>query len=154
MKMKNLILVSVICVVLAGCSGRHGFFGGSGRGLSSAVKYSKLKPNEPAQEIPVQIKRTRLVEVLKDQDLNRARLVEVFPREGSPAYRLFDVQPGSVYIMLGLSGSDTILAADDYVINDGRQFLEFISVLPNESRASIRIKRGGQTMLLNIQLID
>lgn len=149
----RVVLVSLL-LSLASCSAAKRIFTRGGSEDRAGLHYSEFRPNESARIVEVQVKRSQMLEVLKNQNLNRARLVPVFSHDGPASYRLFDVQPGSVFSMLGLSNADMVLAADDFVISSWTQFFEFLSVLPQEKEANIRIRRAGEIVLLNIKVLE
>lgn len=123
--------------------------GGSG----DSIRIEELRPT-PIGRIQQEkaIDRTELVEKLRTGgSRNTVRLVEVFRRGTPPPYpehRFFDVQPGSVYALLGLESADILVAADGYVVKDPETFWAYLNLLPKLESGSIEINRLGAPILL------
>lgn len=91
-------------------------------------------------------------------DINRARLVEVFSREKDqgvrPEYRLFDVQEGSVYSLLGLKPLDILVSANDYSVPSGGHFWQYLQLLRYADRAKMEIHRDGVPIVFSYTFIN
>ncbi len=87
---------------------------------------------------------------------SKLRLIETLYRKGEgtpfPEYRIFGVEPGSAYQLLGLQNADVLIAANGYVLFDPRKFQIFVRLLENEDHATLHVRRGGSPILLNIAI--
>jgi type II secretory pathway component PulC len=102
------------------------------------------------------IQRKDLQDALVQQGVNTIRLVPVYDSVNvsqSYSYRLFDVQEGSAYSLLGLQTSDVVVAADRYLIKRPDQFPQFVSLLAGVNEATIEIRRGGESKLFKYNFI-
>ena len=110
----------------------------------------------PMKVLHYSIQRKDLQEALVRQGVNTIRLVPVFENlsiSQSYSYRLFDVQEGSAYSLLGLQTSDVVVAADRYLIKRPDQFPQFVSLLAGMDEASIEIRRGGESKLFKYNFL-
>ena len=110
----------------------------------------------PMKVLHYSIQRKDLQDALVRKGVNTIRLVPVFENVSvsqTYSYRLFDVQEGSAYALLGLESSDVVVAADRYLIKRGDQFPSFVSLLAGMDEASIEIRRGGESKLFKYNFI-
>jgi len=146
MRMLKCLLTILLAGSLFSCAGKFGRLGLGGEGASGAA--TKI-PEElrSAETVAIAVSRDKLIESLKTKKRNSVRMISVF-RKGIafPEYHLFDVQDKSIYTLLGMQSRDTVIAADDYVIAEPRQFMAFLQVLPNEKSASIRLRRDEREL--------
>ncbi len=148
--MKRVIALSltVISLVATGCS-------------ASSVREPRfiddIRPVPPPMKVlHYSIQRKDLQDALVQQGVNTIRLVPVFENlsvSQSYSYRLFDVQEGSAYSLLGLQSSDVVVAADRYLIKRPDQFPQFVSLLAGMDEATIEIRRGGESKLFKYSFI-
>lgn len=79
----------------------------------------------------------------------QARMVPAF-EDGKPVgFRLFSVQPGSVFSKLGLENGDTILRINGYELNSPEKSLELYQKLRTSQEFTIDLKRGGSATSFN-----
>ena len=115
---------------------------------------------QPPAVVELAVQRKRLVEAMNQgKKFDSLRIVPVYTRsselEGrAPAYRLFDVRPGSAYQILGLQEGDELLAANGYLIYDPAKFRRYVWLLQREKSAVIDIKREGRRVQLKVALTD
>ncbi len=148
--MKRVIALGVLTIgILAtGCS-------------PSSVREPKfiddIRPVPPPMKVlHYSIQRKDLQDALVQQGVNTVRLVPVFDNlsvSQSYSYRLFDVQEGSAFSLLGLQSSDVVIAADRYLIKRPDQFPQFVSLLAGLDEATIEIRRGGESKLFKYSFI-
>jgi type II secretory pathway component PulC len=148
--MKRAIALALLAVgtLFAGCS-------------ASSIREPKfiddIRPVPPPMKVlHYSIQRKDLQEALVRQGVNTIRLVPVFENlsiSQSYSYRLFDVQEGSAYSLLGLQSSDVVVAADRYLIKRPDQFPQFVSLLAGMNEASIEIRRGGESKLFKYSFL-
>jgi type II secretory pathway component PulC len=148
--MKRVIALCAVAIALlvGGCS-------------ASSMREPKfiddIRPVPPPMKVlHYSIQRKDLQDALVQQGVNTIRLVPVFDTlsvSQSYSYRLFDVQEGSAYSLLGLQTSDVVVAADRYLIKRPDQFPQFVSLLAGMNEASIEIRRGGESKLFKYNFI-
>ncbi|MEY4667376.1 MAG: hypothetical protein RL518_75 [Pseudomonadota bacterium] len=134
------------------------FVGGcSGTAIREPKYIEDIRPVPPPMKVlHYSIQRKDLQESLLRQGANTIRLVPVFENisvNKSYSYRLFDVQEGSAYALLGLQSSDVVVAADRYLLKRADQFPSFVSLLAGVDEASIEIRRGGESKLFKYNFI-
>lgn len=150
-----LLVLVVATTGLAGCS--HISRGGG-------VKYEELHGPFAGQVTAMHISRAKLDQaVSRGASLNALRMVEVFRRADeagpnmTPQYRLFDIQPGSVYDLVGLKTNDILLAADGLVVFDPLGFKAYVTTVlravPDGRVSEIFISRLGVPMRLQITTV-
>lgn len=116
-------------------------------------------PNPLATAVPVEVRREKLVERLRDGGvLNSIRLVEVFKGAGNPnpypEYRMFDIQQGGVFDLLGIKNGDILVAAHGYSVPSVGKFVEYVNVLPGESSSQIEIVRQKRPLILSLAFTE
>ena len=89
--------------------------------------------------------------LIRGEKVNSLRMVPIFssqrPSELSE-YKFFEIQPGSVYKLLGLKNGDILVAAQGYIVTEANRFPAYISLMPQVDDPNIEIERGGQTIIL------
>lgn len=127
-------------------------------GSGKARKISEVRLIPPVfREVQKNVSHESFKRVINgDGEVNKARMVEIYRRgqskEAPAEYRLLDVDKEGIFYLIGLRNRDVIVAADGYVIPSGQLFWEYIKLMDKTKNASIEIKRGGRTILLNIIL--
>ena len=116
-------------------------------------------PNPLATAVPVEVRREKLVERLRDGGaLNSIRLVEVFKGAGNPnpypEYRMFDIQQGGVFDLLGIRNGDILVSAHGYSVPSVSKFVEYVNVLPGESSSQIEIIRQKRSLILSLAFTE
>lgn len=91
-------------------------------------------------------------------DINRVRFVEVFRRGQTasdvPEYRVFNVQPGSLYELVGLRTSDIIVSASNRTIFKSDGLPQYIRLLERVEMPQIEIRRAGKPILLRYSFVE
>lgn len=104
---------------------------------SGAIRIDDIRGGSVTGEVVVKstIDRVKYRQSLINTEINSVRVIEIFQRRAKlearnyPMYRIFDIQKGVAYDMLGLKNNDVIVSAGGYVIQDGMQFKEYVNVL-------------------------
>lgn len=116
-----------------------------------------IRPVPPTHKvISYSIQRKDLRQALTRLRENPIRLVPVFQSVSTTEsfeYRIFDIDAGGVYGLLGLENSDIIVAANGFLIKDPKQFPVFVQLLERENGATIEIRRNGEARLLKYSFI-
>ncbi len=83
-------------------------------------------------------------------DLNKiamqARIVPSFENGVANGFKLFSIQPGSLYSAIGIENGDVIQRVNGYEINSPEKALELYQKLRESQRVKIDLKRNGQTI--------
>lgn len=90
---------------------------------------------------------------------NQLRVVPVYRRNEeyarvAPEYRLFNIAPQSAYALLGLRESDTVIAANGFVLHNGDLFREYVRLLPKEREGFVELRRAGTPLILRFRFIE
>jgi type II secretory pathway component PulC len=142
-------LVVLILSMVTGCSFRKG------TAPESKSPLSQVR-SAPAnmEEQNVTVSRDEYQRALQSRNLVEAiRLVPTLRSDGStlPEWRLFSIQPGSPYALLGLRNSDVLVSAEDYAIYDAYRFPLYIKLLESRPSGTIEIRREEQPILLQVK---
>ncbi len=82
-------------------------------------------------------------------DLNKiatqARIVPSFKNGVANGFKLFSIQPGSLYASIGIENGDVIQRVNGYELNSPEKALELYQKLRESQRVVINGERGGQT---------
>ena len=76
----------------------------------------------------------------------QARLVPSFKNGVANGFKLFQIQPGSLYSSIGIENGDVITRINGYEINSPDKALEIYQKLRESSHVTIELERGGQTI--------
>jgi len=83
-------------------------------------------------------------------DLNKiatqARIVPSFKNGVSNGFKLFSIQPGSLYASIGIQNGDVIQRINGYEINSPEKALELYQKLRESQQVTIELERGGQVI--------
>ncbi len=83
-------------------------------------------------------------------DLNKiatqARIVPSFKNGVANGFKLFSIQPGSLYASIGVENGDVIQRVNGYEINSPEKALELYQKLRESSHVTIELDRGGQVI--------
>lgn len=83
-------------------------------------------------------------------DLNKvatqARIVPSFKNGVANGFKLFSIQPGSLYAGIGIENGDVIQRVNGYEINSPEKALELYQKLRESQRVTIELERGGQAI--------
>ncbi len=146
-------VMSVVC--LLGCSGMQSSEEGVGRRLST------IRPGAvPPREVRAEVSRAQLQAALERAGAaNAIRLVSTFRRaeaspSGAPEYRLFDIQPGSPYALLGLKNADVLIGVNDFAITNPRGFPQFMQAVIRESGVTFALRREERPFTLAVSFTE
>ncbi len=144
---KNIILILAV-LLFTGCSASDG-----------GAKLASLRPdNSGMKTFDSTISRKAYIDRLSQPSLNTIRLVEIFKGGSSkgspPEYRLFSIQPMGVYALLGIKNNDVLVAANEFVVRQPKQFLAFTELLQNEKSATIELRRQNNPILMRYTFVD
>ncbi len=76
----------------------------------------------------------------------QARLVPSFKNGVANGFKLFQIQPGSLYASIGIENGDVITRINGYEVNSPDKALEVYQKLREASHVTIDLERGGQTI--------
>lgn len=76
----------------------------------------------------------------------QARLVPSFKNGVSNGFKLFQIQPGSLYASIGIENGDVITRINGYEVNSPDKALEVYQKLRESTHVTIDLERGGQTI--------
>jgi len=76
----------------------------------------------------------------------QARLVPSFKNGLANGFKLFQIQPGSLYSSIGIENGDVITRINGYEINSPDKALEIYSKLRESSHVTLELDRGGQNI--------
>ena len=83
-------------------------------------------------------------------DLNKiatqARIVPSFENGAANGFKLFSIQPGSLYSNIGIENGDVVQRVNGYEINSPEKALELYQKLKESGHVTIQLKRGGQVI--------
>jgi general secretion pathway protein C len=83
-------------------------------------------------------------------DLNKiatqARIVPSFKNGVANGFKLFSIQPGSLYASIGVENGDVIQRVNGYEINSPEKALELYQKLRESQHVTIELERGGQSV--------
>ncbi len=76
----------------------------------------------------------------------QARLVPSFKNGQANGFKLFQIQPGSLYSSIGIENGDVITRINGYEVNSPDKALEVYQKLRESAHVTIELERGGQTI--------
>jgi general secretion pathway protein C len=83
-------------------------------------------------------------------DLNRiatqARIVPSFKNGVANGFKLFSIQPGSLYSSIGIENGDVVQRVNGYEINSPDKALELYQKLKESGHVTIELERGGRVI--------
>jgi general secretion pathway protein C len=83
-------------------------------------------------------------------DLNKiatqARIVPSFKNGQANGFKLFSIQPGSLYSSIGVENGDVVQRVNGYEINSPEKALELYQKLKETGHVTIQLERGGQVI--------
>ena len=82
----------------------------------------------------------------------QARIVPNFKDGKANGFKMFSIQPGSIYSKIGLTNGDVIEKINGYVMDSPDKALELYQKLRDASSVSIDLNRRGQNMTLNYSI--
>lgn len=127
--------------------------------IQTEISERKKVPASEIIRIDLSVKRSDLLIALGDEyKTSKMRAVEVFQNSTSgasksPVFRLFEVESGSVYDLLGLREADMIVAINQRIIVAPHVIGQIVRLLPKENQIEIEILRGGKSYLLVTKFI-
>lgn len=81
-----------------------------------------------------------------NQIATKARIVPSFKNGSANGFKLFSIQPGSLYSAIGVQNGDIIQRVNGYEINSPEKALELYQKLKESSHVTIELERGGQVI--------
>ncbi|ABS24944.1 conserved hypothetical protein [Anaeromyxobacter sp. Fw109-5] len=76
----------------------------------------------------------------------QARIVPSFKNGAANGFKLFSIQPNSLYASIGIQNGDVIQRVNGYEINSPEKALELYQKLRESQRVTIELERGGQVI--------
>lgn len=76
----------------------------------------------------------------------QARIVPSFRNGVANGFKLFSIQPGSLYASIGIENGDVIQRVNGYEINSPEKALELYQKLRESSHVTIELERSGQVI--------
>jgi general secretion pathway protein C len=76
----------------------------------------------------------------------QARIVPSFKNGVANGFKLFSIQPGSLYASIGIENGDIIQRVNGYEINSPEKALELYQKLQQSSNVTLELERGGQVI--------
>jgi general secretion pathway protein C len=76
----------------------------------------------------------------------QARIVPSFKNGAANGFKLFSIQPSSLYASIGIQNGDVIQRVNGYEINSPEKALELYQKLRESQRVTIELERGGQVI--------
>ncbi|HEY6006237.1 MAG TPA: type II secretion system protein GspC [Anaeromyxobacter sp.] len=76
----------------------------------------------------------------------QARIVPSFRNGVANGFKLFSIQPGSLYASIGIENGDVIQRVNGYEINSPEKALELYQKLRESQHVTIELDRGGQVI--------
>jgi len=76
----------------------------------------------------------------------QARIVPSFKNGVANGFKLFSIQPGSLYASIGVENGDVIQRVNGYEINSPEKALELYQRLRESQHVTIELERGGQVI--------
>jgi general secretion pathway protein C len=76
----------------------------------------------------------------------QARIVPSFKNGVANGFKLFSIQPGSLYASIGIENGDVIQRVNGYEINSPEKALELYQKLRESGHVTIDLERAGQTV--------
>lgn len=76
----------------------------------------------------------------------QARIVPSFKNGAANGFKLFSIQPNSLYASIGIENGDVIQRVNGYEINSPEKALELYQKLRESQRVTIELERGGQVV--------
>jgi general secretion pathway protein C len=131
-----------------------------GVGGDSATTYGKVKIANTSPEIEIKGETIKISESYRDhivkndlaKVLMQAAAVPQFNGEQLNGFKLWDIEPGSIYEQVGFKNGDVVTAIDGQELSDVGSTIKLLQALKNESNTSVTLKRSGQTLEMKIQV--
>jgi general secretion pathway protein C len=76
----------------------------------------------------------------------QARIVPSFKNGVANGFKLFSIQPNSLYASIGIENGDVIQRVNGYEINSPEKALELYQKLQQSSNVTLELERGGQVI--------
>jgi general secretion pathway protein C len=115
---------------------------------------AKLEGVRQIAENKYEIDRTVIDQTLSNLNTiaTQARIVPSFQNGVANGFKLFSIQPGSLYASLGIENGDVIQRVNGYEINSPEKALELYQKLRESSHVSINLVRGGQEVRKEVNI--
>ena len=69
-----------------------------------------------------------------------------FKNGAANGFKLFSIQPGSLYASIGIENGDVIQRVNGYELNSPEKALELYQKLKESGHVTIELERGGQVV--------
>ena len=146
LRISKLILLFIL-VFLQSC-----FFNGQPKENPSL----KREIQKGVETIETDISAESYEQALSGYSVNKIRLVPITHSatggEGVPEYRLFSIDEGSTYDLVGLKNADILLSLDGYILTDMDKFPIYMTLVKNQGYGQIEIKRDKRIYLLKFKI--
>jgi general secretion pathway protein C len=89
-------------------------------------------------------------------DLNKvatqARIVPSFKNGAANGFKLFSIQPGSLYSSIGIENGDVVQRVNGYELNSPEKALELYQKLKDSGHVILELERGGQVVRKEVNI--
>jgi general secretion pathway protein C len=118
------------------------------RGPTGPVPGGKMEGVRQLADNRYEIDRAVLDSTLGDLNkiATQARIVPSFENGAANGFKLFSIQPGSLYSSIGIENGDVVQRVNGYEINSPEKALELYQKLKESGHVTIQLKRGGQVI--------
>jgi len=130
------------------------------KGLQEPVKLEAIRGYNPdPQVVEIEVNRQEYIDAVREPGmLSNIRLIRVFSHQSTtvgdaPEYRVFDIQPGSPYWLLGLRVGDVLVAVEGWVLIDPERFAPYVKMLQVENGTELEVRREDHPLLLRVTLV-
>ncbi len=131
-------------------------------GCAASSTDTSLRTKPPAAEA-VKIELTVSLQELnlalgEEYKTAKLRPVEVFQNSSSggmhsPVFRLFDVEKGSVYELIGLKEADIVVAINERIVVAPQVISQIVRLLPKEKSIKFEVLRSGKSYLISTKFV-
>lgn len=113
-----------------------------------ATPGAKLDGIRQVSEDRYEIERSALEATLGDLNkiATQARIVPSFKNGVANGFKLFSIQPGSLYASIGIENGDVVQRVNGYEMNSPEKALELYQKLKESGHVTIELERGGRAV--------
>jgi hypothetical protein len=143
------VLFLIVLMALSSCSAINS-------GDDSRIKLA----SRDAIKIDLTVTKSDLSVALGDEHkTSKLRAVPVFQNSATNSvqqsvFRLFEVEEGSVYDLLGLKEADILVSINERVVVAPHVLGQIVRLLPKENSIKLEVLRGGKSYLISTKLIS
>jgi len=87
-----------------------------------------------------------------NQIATQARIVPSFKNGTANGFKLFSIQPGSLYASLGIENGDVVQRVNGYELNSPEKMLDLLQKLKDTGHVVLESERGGQLVKKEINI--